>query len=253
MQDISAILKRFEDHVLCASPFADDSEAVRKTRAEAETVVRAFLSSGTHKAMDLGQVAHREPLALFASWVRRVAELGTTPTAVIRFVDGLDGALTQFGETLSREAREALGIVLFEAYVHTREEVVRNREQTQLAALQPVLRLSATTFGLILCGDLKDESVSSAVEELGRALLRANADTAIVDVTNFRGDGDAWTEAANVIPTARMLGATCVMVGVPAARAGMFSSDPTTTLVARFDEALAKVSSQRSWLPFLKK
>jgi hypothetical protein len=96
-----------------------------------------------------------------------------------------------------------------------REERVALTSEERAARPITPLRIDDGVLALIVSGVHEPSVLSECVDALGRAMLDANAETAIVDLTQLgepSGDRAAAIFAADEV--ARMLGGVCFFVGV---------------------------------------
>ena len=164
---------------------------------------------------DFSSFEFRECLTVLTLLGRRLALLDLTPTAALQIVDLALRAIEAADDPPTSAFRQRARTAVVEGFVRGREERV---DQTAARrAAQPVrpLRVDASTFALIITGTHEPEVLTEHVDALGRAMLDADASTAIVDLSQL---GEPSHERARAVfasdEIARMLGAHCVFSGV---------------------------------------
>ena len=157
----------------------------------------------------------RECLTVLSLLGRRLALLDLTPTTTAQVVELALRAVSDTPELqLDGFARRAIAST-FEGFVMGREE--RVAESSVRRGSKPIrpLRIDANAFALIISGAHPPQVLSDSVDALGRAMLDANVETAIVDLTQL---GEPSAERAAAIFAAeevtRMLGGVCLFTGV---------------------------------------
>lgn len=157
----------------------------------------------------------RECLTVLSLLGRRFALLDLTPTAALqvvrvalRAVEGLDLPPTQgFGNRAIEAAAEG--------FVLGREERVAELADARAAKPLRPLRIDDAAFALILSGVHEPAVLSECADALGRAMLDADVDVAIVDLSQL---GEANRERARAVfaadEVARMLGGVCIFTGL---------------------------------------
>lgn len=164
---------------------------------------------------DFSSFEFRECLTVLTLLGRRLALLDLTPTAALEVVDIALRAVEAEGDppTAAFDGRARTAVV--EGFVRGREE--RVSEDAEQRAAQPVrpLRVDSSTFALIVTGTHEAEVLTEHVDTLGRAMLDADADLAIIDLSQL---GEPNRERARAVFAAeeitRMLGAHCIFSGV---------------------------------------
>ena len=164
---------------------------------------------------DYESFGFRECFAVLTLLGRRLALLDLTPTAAIqivrlalRCVDGAEEVAT------GRFAQQAVAAAV-EGFVLGREErVAQTADERAAKPLRP-LRIDETAFALIASGAHEPAALSECVDALGRAMLNADVEICIVDLTQL---GEPSRERATAVfaadEIARMLGGVCFFSGV---------------------------------------
>lgn len=157
----------------------------------------------------------RECLTVLSLLGRRLALLDLTPTGAVQVVELALRAVADAPElALDGFVQRALAAT-FEGFVMGREErVTQASAQRGSKPIRP-LRVDDGAFALIISGTHTPQVLSDSVDALGRAMLDADVETAIVDLTQL-GEPSAKRAVAvfSADEVARMLGGTCLFTGV---------------------------------------
>lgn len=159
----------------------------------------------------------RECLAVLTLLGRRLALLNLTPTAASQVVRlalrSTEGARDDLFEQFAQQAVAAA----MEGFVLGREERVAQTAEARAAKPLRPLRIEDDVFALIVSGVHEPAILSECVDALGRAMLNADVELAVVDLTQV---GEPNRERATAMFSAdeitRMLGGVCFFAGVDA-------------------------------------
>lgn len=165
---------------------------------------------------DYESFGFRECFAVLSLLGRRLALLDLTPTSAIqavllalRSIDGLDEK-----ESLEEFSQRAVAAAM-EGFVLGREERIAQVAEARAAKSLRPLRIDDQVFALIVSGVHEPEVLTECVDSLGRAMLNADVELAVVDLTQL---GEPNRERATAIFAAdeitRMLGGACFFSGV---------------------------------------
>lgn len=175
----------------------------------------AELSSEARAGDDFESFSFRECFTVLSLLGRRLALLDLTPTVALqvvrlalRSVDGFDDRSMQaFAERAVDAATEG--------FVLGREERIAKLAEVRAAKHLHPLRIDDAAFALLLSGVHEPSVLSECTDALGRSMLAADIDIAIVDLSQL---GEANRERATALfaadEVARMLGGTCVFTGI---------------------------------------
>ncbi len=169
------------------------------------------------EAGDYESFQFRECLTVLTLLGRRLALLDLTPTAAVQVVQlALRAADDTEGLPARRFAERAVAAAI-EGFVLGREERVLQQRDTQAAKHLRPIRIDEKIFALIISGVHEPSTLSEHVDALGRAMLDADVEIAIVDLSQL---GEANREGAGAMFAAdevvRMLGGLCFFSGVDA-------------------------------------
>ncbi len=156
----------------------------------------------------------RECFAVLTLLGRRLALLDLTPTATIQSVLLAIRSVEALERSSSEFALRAVAAAM-EGFVLGREErVAQTAESSARKPLRP-LRIDDAVFALILSGVHEAGVLSECVDALGRAMLKADVELAIVDLSQLgepNRDRAIAMFAADEIT--QMLGGVCFFTGV---------------------------------------
>ncbi|KPK15305.1 MAG: hypothetical protein AMJ62_09675 [Myxococcales bacterium SG8_38] len=166
---------------------------------------------------DLGSFAFRECFTVLTLVGRRLALLDLTPTSALQVVElalrATSGSDARWDETFARRAVAAA----VEGFVMGREERVAQAAEERAARPLKPLPIDEDVFALFVSGVHDPQVLSECVDALGRAMLDAGAQTAIVDFTQL--DEPTAERAAALLAAdevAHMLGGVCFFTGLDA-------------------------------------
>ncbi|MCA9536354.1 MAG: hypothetical protein KC593_21880 [Myxococcales bacterium] len=235
------ILARFCDEGL--SSISLRPEVKTELALEARPAVHALLFGlGTDRAGDASSLEHHESLAMVTLLGRALALSGATPTPVLRVVPALLSAFRAEGAEPTDALEAALQAVCLEGFVRGREEAVERRvRRGHEQAIAPFI-LADGVVALRLVGDLSADALVAMIEELGRALFRADARACVVDVNPLSAPTPRRARALlSAHEVALTLGVRCIYSGLDARWQGELRDVDlsTLTLADTFAEATA--------------
>lgn len=192
---------------ISVSQLADETAPVLSLLSE--------LPANERVAGDYGSFEFRECFTVLTLLGRRLALLDLTPTTAIQIVhlalQAVDGSGGAPGEKLVQRAVAAA----MEGFVMGREERVALTCEERAAKPITPLRLDERVFALIVSGAHEPSVLSESVDALGRAMLDANVDAAVVDLTQLgEPNGERAAAIFGADEVTRMLGGVCFFAGV---------------------------------------
>ncbi len=157
----------------------------------------------------------RECFTVLTLLGRRLALVDLTPTGVIQIVllalDSVAGSDESPPDGFVRPVVAAA----VEGFVLGREERVAQAAEERAAQPLKPLRIDEVAFALIASGVHEPAALSDCVDALGRAMLKADVEVAVVDLTQL---GEPNRERAAAVFAAdeitKMLGGVCYFTGV---------------------------------------
>lgn len=146
---------------------------------------------------------------------RRFALLDLTPTIAIQVTRLALQSVDPSNEAgVERFAQHAVAAAV-EGFVLGREERVSQVAMERAASCLKPLRIDGSIFALLISGAHEPAVLSDTVDALGRAMLEADVELAIVDLTQL---GEPNRERAIAVfaadEIAKMLGGQCIFTGV---------------------------------------
>ncbi|MFZ1864604.1 MAG: hypothetical protein WAU39_10310 [Polyangiales bacterium] len=216
MNEADPAIERFEA-LLQDSRIATGGLVFRELAAEFVAVLSllAELPATERASGSLESFAFRECFTALTLLGRRLALLDLTPTSTLQLVELALRATggREWRSTGSFEQRAVAAAI--EGFVMGREERVTQAAEARAAKTLKPLRLDDDVFALFVTGMHDATVLSECVDALGRMMLDAGAETAIVDFTQL-GEPNRERAAAMFAAdeVARMLGAVCFFTGL---------------------------------------
>lgn len=159
----------------------------------------------------------RECLTVLTLLGRRLALLDLTPTGAIQVVQLALRAADDSEDLPARLFAERAAAAVIEGFVLGREEYVLEEHETRAAKHLGPIRIDENTYALAISGVHEPATLGEQVDALGRAMLDAGVEIAIVDLSQL---GEANRDRAAAMfaadEVARMLGGMCFFSGVDA-------------------------------------
>lgn len=216
MDDEAPALQRFEALLAQVRP-ATGGVAVADIISETAPALQLLveLPAQPREGASFDSFEFRECLTVVSLLGRRLALLDLTPTGAAQIVELALRAVADAQElALDGFVQRALAAT-FEGFVMGREERVAQAAARRASKPIRPLRVDDSAFALIVSGTHTAEVLSDSVDALGRAMLDADLETAIVDLTQL-GEPNAERAVAvfSADAVARMLGGTCLFTGV---------------------------------------
>src|ERR1044071_1946144 len=189
-------------------------------------LLRAGLAAGD---ADVAKAAYTPAREFLANLSRARAMQGFTPSETATFVFSLKQPLFN---TLNRDKKlspidvakttwivtlllDELGLLTFETFQKSREEVIlrQQREITELST--PVVRLWDGVLALPVIGMLDSERTQVVMENLLQHIVEDGAEIAIIDITGVPTvDTLTAQHLLKTVSAARLMGADCIISGI---------------------------------------
>jgi rsbT co-antagonist protein RsbR len=196
---------------------------------------REFLAALT-RALRRGNVTNvesspdwTEVRQLLESLSERRARFGFSPSETATFVFSLKEPLfTRLRHQLAKDPQaladetwatnvllDKLGLMTFDAYLKTREQIVRRQQEELIELSTPVVKLWEGILAVPLIGTLDSSRTQVVMESLLQEIVNTGSAIAIIDIT---GVGTVDTLVAQhllkTVAAARLMGADCIISGV---------------------------------------
>jgi len=113
------------------------------------------------------------------------------------------------------ELLDGLGLYTAEAFIKTREEVIRRQQEEMLELSTPVVKLWDGIVSLPLVGTLDSARTQVVMESLLNAIVQTNSKIAIIDITGVPTvDTIVAQHLLKTVTAARLMGAECIISGI---------------------------------------
>ena len=166
--------------------------------------------------------------AMIVESSRRGAREGSTPAETAHGVLALREAfyvvaqtehddVAAFSEAVGASARlvDALALLTFETYVHSREQIIRAQGDQLVELSTPVVRLWDGIVGVPLVGTLDSARAQVVMEALLQAIVDEHARIAILDITGVPTfDTLVAQNLLKTVTATRLMGADCIISGI---------------------------------------
>src|SRR5438270_12554324 len=232
---LASIIERRRESIL-AEWLREMSGATRRSDLMKESELQAqcgqFLdllarASGTGTNV---QAASYEPLREMLLDISRVrAQKGFSPRETAMFVFSIKRPLfTAIRETHSKDAvamaeqmwsttelLDSLGLYTTEAYLKSREEVIRRQQEDMLELSTPVVKLWEGVLALPMIGTLDSSRTQVVMESLLERIVETGSDVAILDITGVPTvDTLTAQHLLKTVTAARLMCAECIISGI---------------------------------------
>jgi rsbT co-antagonist protein RsbR len=175
-------------------------------------------------AFDWQGDAYAELRALLAELSRSRARQGFTPTETATSVLALKDVLAPTVDTSAEDIHaylqlgklaDALALFTLEVYAKTREEIISAQSEQLMELSTPVVKLWEGVVAVPLVGTLDSARTQVVMEKLLQALVDADADQAIIDITGVPAvDTEVAQHLLKTVVAARLMGAECIISGI---------------------------------------
>jgi rsbT co-antagonist protein RsbR len=179
-------------------------------------VIRAMSGADEHA---LGELR-----AALAELSRSRARNGFSPTetalAVFALKDAVYELVADAAELVPEylvfsRMMDDLGLLTFETYATTREQIIADQAAAMLELSTPVIRLWEGIIAVPLIGTLDSARTQVVMEKLLETLVATGADHAVLDITGVPTvDTEVAQHLLKTVSAARLLGAECIISGI---------------------------------------
>lgn len=204
--DARANLSAFQAELCGWLPFREDAALLAALMTEVPPALDA-LARGYRISLsgswEQDRVALSEGFALFNLLCRGAGLLGATPTASVALARATIATLRKQGLALPDACSEELLVIAVEGYSAGRDEL-RERSLREIAATSQVwFSLAPRCFCVFLAGSLLPDALERLCDDLARQLFRAQARSALIDVSRLHEAGE--DQARAIVAFARTL------------------------------------------------
>jgi rsbT co-antagonist protein RsbR len=232
---LASVIEQHRDSIL-AEWLREMSGAARRSDLMKESDLKAqcsqflqLLAHATRSGVN-AQGAAYEPLREMLTEISQTrAQQGFTPRETATFVFSVKRPLfAAIQESHSKapdlmaeqmwsatELLDSLGLYTTEAYLKSREEVIRRQQEDMLELSTPVVKLWDGILALPLIGTLDSARTQIVMESLLQAIVQTNSRVAIIDITGVPTvDTVVAQHLLKTVTAARLMGADCIISGV---------------------------------------
>jgi rsbT co-antagonist protein RsbR len=188
------------------------------------TELREILGLVIRAMRDADQSASGELRAALADLSRTRARTGATPRQTAVSIFSIKDAVYELVADAADMVPEYLafsrmiddlGLLTFETYALTREQIIADQAEAMLELSTPVVRLWDSIVAVPLIGTLDSARTQLVMEKMLDALVATGADHAIIDITGVPTvDTEVAQHLLKTVMAARLLGAECTISGI---------------------------------------
>ncbi len=200
-----------------------DAELSRQSSGLLDALL-TVLESGKGVDLESGEPAELRAvlIELSASRARRSFSSTETATSVFALKEAVLEVLqartdpATLAEYLTfSQVVDQMGLLTFESYVATREELVSQQAEQLLELSTPVVKVWEGVVAVPLVGTLDSARAQTVMEKLLQTLVDTESAYAIIDITGVPAvDTQVAQHVLKTIVAARLMGATCVISGI---------------------------------------
>ncbi|SOD58263.1 rsbT co-antagonist protein RsbR [Streptomyces zhaozhouensis] len=199
-------------------------------RGEADQLVASLRGALADEQLPTARLAgeHAELRRTLADLSLRRARGGATPAAISLAVLALKDVVLEILRRSTRDATElfeaavvlnrvldAGGILAFDQYVATREEIISRQSRQLMELSTPVVRLWRHVLAVPLIGTLDTSRTQVVMESLLQSIKDDEAQVAIIDITGVAAvDTSVAHHLMQTVAAVRLMGADCVISGI---------------------------------------
>jgi rsbT co-antagonist protein RsbR len=236
---ISSILREQRDRLLdgwmaeqlSGAGVRTDLISEGELRRESERFIDALIGSlvGDGADGDIAGSGWQLVRELLSELSRLRALLGFSPTETATFVFsfkrplfdelqsrfGADGASLSDALWYATRLIDALGLFTSEAFLRSREDVIRRQQEELIELSTPVVKLWAGVVAVPLIGTLDSARTQVVMESLLERIVETDSTIAIIDITGVPTvDTLVAQHLLKTVAAARLMGADCIVSGI---------------------------------------
>ncbi len=225
------VLKTWMDNIVALPgsrtlEFMTEDQLLQQTTNLLQTLITAFRSDNFE---DITRPEYADALAILRDISAARAEQGFNPSETAAFVLSLKDALLEYLQEEYGESPEQLnsevvrlnklidqlGLVTFETFALTREEIINQQSQSLLELSTPVIQLWEQIVLLPLIGVIDTARASQIMERMLHAIVETESRVAILDVTGVPIiDTSVAQHLVRTASAATMVGAEVILTGI---------------------------------------
>ncbi len=226
-----ALLERWVAEQLADARVRTDLMSEAELRRECERFLDALIDAvGTGVAGgDIGDEVWARVRELLSELSRSRAIQGFSPTDTATFVFSFkrplldevqksaasEAAASGDAEWAATQMIDALGLFTAEAFLRSREEVIRRQQDELIELSTPVVKLWDGVVALPLIGTLDSARTQVVMESLLERIVETDSTIAIIDITGVPTvDTLVAQHLLKTVAAARLMGADCIISGI---------------------------------------
>lgn len=226
----AAVLDSWVRAQLTSSAFHAGRVSETEVRAESANILRALgTATAAGNVSDVRTAGFAELTRLLGTMSKDRAGQGYSPseTAVAVFSlkealsAALDVACADRPAELAAETRtmgaliDALVVLVFEAYVQGREDIIASQQRSMMELSTPVVKLWDGIVAVPLIGTLDSVRTQTVMENLLQAIVDTGSRVAIIDITGVAVvDTLVAQHLLKTVAATRLMGADCIISGI---------------------------------------
>jgi rsbT co-antagonist protein RsbR len=233
--NLAAILSRHKDQIL-SQWTSEMSSATRRSDLMKDSELQAqcsrfidLLIQATSTGSAVKSPAYENIREMLGEISHSRAVQGFTPTETATFIFSMKRPLSAaIQQELARdpaamaneiwaatELLDSLGLYTADAFLRSREEVIRKQQEEMLELSTPVVKLWEGILALPLIGTLDSARTQIVMESLLESIVQTNSRVAIIDITGVPTvDTVVAQHLLKTVTAARLMGADCIISGV---------------------------------------
>jgi rsbT co-antagonist protein RsbR len=202
------------------------ADELKRQCTELLAAIRRALQAGGDR--DIATPAWKETRDLLAAISASRAIQGFTPSATARFMLSLKEALfpvlrkrfadaheLNTGILQASQVMDSLSLFIFEAFMKTREDVIRRQQESMLELSTPVVKLWDGILALPLIGTLDSSRTQVVMESLLNRVVSESTEVVIIDITGVPTvDTLVAQHLLKTVTAARLMGTDCIISGI---------------------------------------
>ncbi|EMG37994.1 anti-anti-sigma regulatory factor (antagonist of anti-sigma factor) [Desulfocurvibacter africanus PCS] len=214
-----------------------DSKSIRldlinkgELATQSEDFLDAFVDAiKTGNLTDVSAPEYKNVVQMLGDISRSRTRQGFSPSETAMYVFSLKDTLLHFlqdafsdkPEELNKEVLgfskllDSLGLLTFEAYTHSREDVIQRQQQEILELSTPVIRIWKGVLSVPLIGTLDSARTQTIMENLLQQIVATESSVAILDISGVPAvDTLVAQHLLKTTSAARLMGAECIISGI---------------------------------------
>jgi len=229
--DRADLLEAWVAEQLAATSSRPDLLSAGELRVESGRFLEAFAAAvaADDAGSDIDAPAWSEVRGLLTELSRTRATRGFTPTETATFVfslkrplfarlqDALEHRPAEMGPALwaATLLLDRLGLFTTEAYLLSREAVIRRQQDELIELSTPVVKLWEGVVALPLIGTLDSARTQVVMESLLQRIVETDSTIAVIDITGVPTvDTLVAQHLLRTVAAARLMGADCIISGI---------------------------------------